>query len=277
MINRFLASPFLASSLVLMCLLAGCRSSEPDLTWQRIQQLGVIRVGMDPNWLPFEYVDGSGQLSGFDVEVAGELGNRLGLEVHLVANLSFDALYDALMAAQADAVISAVVIDVGRSADFYFSTPYFDAGQVLVIGPTGTDIDAMEDLSGRVLAVELGSNADIVARRWARRLADLSLLHVESADGALNAGASRQADAALTDRATALMALKADGGRRTSDERPIIGHSNLQISGEPVTDEQYAVVVRRESGTLLRAINAALADMRRDGTLEELERKWLGP
>jgi ABC-type amino acid transport substrate-binding protein len=235
---------------------------------------------MDPNWVPFEFVDGSGQLSGFDVELARELGKRLGMEVH-ITNFGFDGLYDALTARQADMVISAMVVDMGRSADFAFSTPYFDAGQVVIVGPDGDDIEGMKDLSRRVLAVELGSNADIVARRWARRLADLTLLHTDSATGALAAVVDGQADAALTDRGTALIALKADAQQRktqtqaSQDEQQI--ETNLRIIGEPVTDEQYAIIVRKESKGLLNAVNAVLGEMRRDGTLEEMERKWLGP
>jgi polar amino acid transport system substrate-binding protein len=237
---------------------------------------------MDPNWVPFEYVDGAGQLTGFDVELARELGRRLGLEIHLTANLSFDGLYDALTAEQADMIISAVVVDMGRSADFRYSTPYFDAGQVLVVGVDEIAIDTMEDLSGRVLAVELGSDGDMLGRRWARRLADLSLRHTESADDALAAVATRQADAALIDRATALMGLGGDHGpitarMQTSDDRPVPGHTELKISGKPITDEQYAVVVRKESSELLRAVNHALREMQSDRTLENLERKWLGP
>ena len=275
------------------CLLASCASAEPDLVWQRIQEQGVIRVGMEANWVPFEYVDGTGQLSGFDVELARQLGERLGLEVQFYANLSFDGLYDALTAGQVDVVISAVVVDVGRSADFAYSVPYFHAGQVLVvrrghqeaIGPAGVRIEEMKDLGGRVLAVELGSDGDTVARRWARRLAGLSLLHTDSADAALAAVSKGHADAALIDRATALMALKAravvsgeplgqapaqQGSGENTDH-------DLYISGDPVTGEQYAVVVLRGSDELLDALNAALAEMRRDGTLNELEKKWLGP
>jgi ABC-type amino acid transport substrate-binding protein len=264
--------------LFLISFLGGCGSSDQDSTWQRVQEFGVIRVGMDPNWVPFEFVDGSGQLSGFDVELARELGKRLGKKVH-ITNFGFDGLYDALTAGQADMVISAMVVDMGRSADFAFSTPYFDAGQVVIVGPDGDDIEAMKDLSRRVLAVELGSNADIVARRWARRLADLTLLHTDSTAGALAAVVDGQADAALTDRGTALIALKADVQQRktqTSQDGQQI-ETNLRIIGEPVTDEQYAVLVRKESEGLLSAINAALGEMRRDGTLEEMERKWLGP
>jgi polar amino acid transport system substrate-binding protein len=220
---------------------------------------------MEANWVPFEYVDGVGQLAGFDVELARELGRRLELEVQFVANLSFDGLYDALTAGRADVVISAVVVDMARSADFAFSAPYFDAGQVLVVGPDNDDTDAMQDLRGRVLAVELGSNGDTVARRWARRLADLSLLHTDTAEATLGAVVEGGADAALIDRASALITLKAKPGME------------LHIRGEPVTEEQYAVVVHRESAQLLRVVNATLADLRRDGTLEALEKKWLGP
>jgi ABC-type amino acid transport substrate-binding protein len=266
--------------LFLISFLGGCATPDQDTTWQRVEEFGVIRVGMDPNWVPFEFVDGSGQLSGFDVELARELGKRLGIKVH-ITNFSFDGLYDALTAGQADMVISAMVVDMGRSADFAFSTPYFDAGQVVVVGPDGDDIEGMKDLSRRVLAVELGSNADIVARRWARRLADLTLLHTDSTAGALAAVVDGQADAALTDRGTALIALKADVQQRktqtqaSQDDQQI--ETNLRIIGEPVTDEQYAIIVRKESKGLLGAVNAALGEMRRDGTLEEMERKWLGP
>jgi ABC-type amino acid transport substrate-binding protein len=254
-----------AIALIVVYLLVSCGRATPDEVWQRIQEQGVIRVGMEANWVPFEYVDGTGQLAGFDVELARELGRRLELEVQFVANLSFDGLYDALTAGRTDVVISAVVVDMARSADFAFSVPYFDAGQVLVVGPDTDDIHAMQDLRGRVLAVELGSEGDTVARRWARRLVDLSLLHTATAEAALGAVAEGQADAALIDRASALIALKAKPG------------TGLRILGEPVTEEQYAVVVHRKSVQLLRAVNAALADLRRDGTLEALERKWLGP
>jgi ABC-type amino acid transport substrate-binding protein len=233
------------------------------LNWQRIQSQGVLRVGMEANWVPFEYVDGAGQLSGFDVELARMLGQRLGLQVQFYPNLSFDGLYDALTAERVDVVISAVVVDMDRSADFAYSIPYFEAGQVLVV--KGADVDEMQDLGGRTLAVELGATGDTLARRWARRLEGLTLRHTESARAALAAVAAGQADVALMDRASALMALKAGPEWR------------LRISGEPVTDERYAAVTLKENRGLLGALNDALDDMRRDGTLARLERRWLGP
>lgn len=248
--------------LTLVLTLGGC-AGEPDLNWQRIQVQGVLRVGMEANWVPFEYVDGAGQLSGFDVELARMLGERLGLQVQFYPNLSFDGLYDALTAGRVDVVISAVVVDMNRSADFAYSVPYFEAGQVLVV--KGAGVDEVHDLGGRVLAVELGAAGDTLARRWARRLEGLTLYHTESVQAALDAVATGQADAALMDRASALMALKIDP------------EGDLRLSAEPVTDERYAVVTLKENRGLLGAVNDALDDMRRDGTLVQLEHKWLGP
>lgn len=237
----------------------------------------MIRVGMEPNWVPFEYVDGAGQLAGFDVALARELGTRLGIEVQFVANLSFDGLYDALTASRVDVVISAVVKDPQRAADFTYSIPYFEAGQVLVVSANARAIESLESLDGGILAVELGSEGDSVARRWARRLMNLSLLHTDSANDALNALVHRRADAALVDRATALMALKEFKNASGPSVRPGDASNNLKISGRPVTSQQYAVVMRRESSALLQILNAALAEMHQDGTLKQLEREWLGP
>jgi polar amino acid transport system substrate-binding protein len=264
-----------AALLVLVVLLAHCRDEPTDFTWQRIQDQGTIQVGMDANWIPFEYIDGTGRLVGFDVDLAQELGQRMELDLNLVANLSFDGLYDALTAGQVDAVISAVVVDMGRSADFAFSSPYFDAGQVMVAPAANTDTNSMKDLQGRVLAVELGSESDSVARRWVRRVLDLSLLHTDSAENALIAVAQNRADAAIADRATALTILKRLRNVDTSAQQ--VGSRDLCMIDRPITDEQYAIVVRRDSQLLLNSINDALSSMRHDGTLQALEEKWLGP
>lgn len=264
-----------AALLVLLILLAHCRDEPADLAWQRIQDQGTIQIGMDANWMPFEYIDGTGRLVGFDVDLVQELGQRMELDINLVANLSFDGLYDALTAGQVDAVISAVVVDMDRSASFAFSSPYFDAGQAMVAPAQNTNIDSMKDLQGRVLAVELGSESDSVARHWVRRVLDLSLLHTDSAENALIAVAQNRADAAVTDRATALISLKRLRNVDTSAQQ--VGSRDLRIVDRPITDEQYAIVVRRDSQLLLNSINDALSGMRRDGTLQALEEKWLGP
>jgi ABC-type amino acid transport substrate-binding protein len=257
--------PFAICYLIFVICVAAC--ARPDDAWDRMRQTGVIRVGMDASFPPFEAIAADGALIGFDVDLARELGRRLGVEVVFVANLSYDGLYDALAVDHVDVVISALVINPDRMADFAYSTSYFDAGQVLVVrsargrGEGEEDIEGMSDLAGRVVAVELGTQGDLEARKWARRLPDLTVVHHETASQALVAVEAGGADAALVDHVSALAT---DGmGER------------LAIVGQPVIQEPCAVAVHRGSRYLLRAINDALTEMEADGTMEALIAEWL--
>jgi len=163
-----------------------------------------------------------------------------------------------------DVVISALVVNPARAADFAYSTPYFDAGQLLVVQEKPdrfrktcqVSIEGMAGLSGCTLAVEFGSQGDLEARKWARRLPDLTVVPCQTAAEALATVVVGETDGALVDRVSALTA-------------------GLVIVGEPVVEEPYAVAVRRESQQLLRAINETLAEMEADGTLEMLTARWL--
>jgi len=254
----------------LSIVLAAC--ARPDDAWERVRESGVLRVGMDASFPPFENIAADGTLVGFDVDLARELGHRLGVEVQFVANLPYDGLYDALAVDRVDVVVSALVVNPDRMADFAYSTPYFDAGQVLVVRPppvppaSGEEereegIEEMGDLSGHTLAVEFGTQGDLEARKWARRLSGLTVVPHQTAAEALAAVAAGEADAALVDHVSALAATGAWSG--------------LVIVGKSVVEESYAVAVRRENRHLLHAINRALAEMEADGTMKALAAEWL--
>jgi len=270
----------------LFIVLAAC--ARPDDAWDRVRKSGVLRVGMDASFPPFENIAADGTLAGFDVDLARELGRRLGpalskpvlsgaegaegVEVQFVANLPYDGLYDALAVDRVDVVISALVVNPDRMADFAYSTPYFDAGQVLVVRPPsvppasggkerGGGIEEMGDLDRHTLAVEFGTQGDLEARRWARRLSGLTVVPHQTAAEALAAVAAGEADGALVDHASALAVTGAGSG--------------LVIVEAPVVEEPYAVAVRRESQHLLRAINEALAEMEASGMMETLVAEWL--
>jgi ABC-type amino acid transport substrate-binding protein len=242
----------------LLVALVSC--AHPDDAWERIRAGGVLRVGMDASFPPFESVTADGTLAGFDVDLARELGQRLGVEAQFVANLPYDGLYDALAVDRVDVVISALVVNPARMADFAYSIPYFDAGQVLVVHE-GSNVETMDDLEAHTLAVEFGTQGDMEARKRARKAEGLTVVPYQTAAEALAAVTAGEADAALVDHVSALAASGAGSG--------------LAIVGEPVVEEPYAVAVSHESRHLLRAIDRALAEMRADGTLDALTVKWL--
>jgi len=254
-------------------LLAAC--ARPDDTWDRVRETGILRVGMDASFPPFETIAADGALVGFDVDLARELGRRMGVEVQFVANLPYDGLYDALAVGRVDVVISALVVNPARMADVAYSTSYFDAGQVLVVRGDESEIKGMADLSQRTLAVEFGTQGDLEARKWARRLSGLTILPYQTASEALEAVAAGEADAALVDHVSSLVAMARRSPQEQSQTRfPLYG-VDLVVVGRPVVEEPYAVAVHRDSRYMLRAINDALAGMEADGTLEALTMRRL--
>ncbi len=231
----------------------------PDGTWERIQNTGVLRIGMDASYPPFADASQNGIPAGLDVDIANEIGRRLKVRVEVI-NMGVDGLYDALYTRQVDALISALSFDPFRLNDVIYTRHYIDAGQVIVSAGKA-NYQRMQDLEGRTLAVEYGSTADEVARLWVRRLHTLNVLRLATTAEALDAVRIGQADAALVDYVSAQLYRRA--------------HSGLMISAKTVAPDTYSVVVRLTSYDLAGEINAALEKMAADGTLEAICRRWL--
>jgi polar amino acid transport system substrate-binding protein len=240
-------------------LASGCRRSDPFL--ERVHAAGVLRVGLDPSWPPFEYVDDEGQIVGLDVDLARAIGRELGVEVHLVPS-GWEGLYGALFAGQFDAIISALPYDPWRTEEAAYSISYFNAGPVIVVGSGVSDLAGVEDLlragGETTVHVEFGSEGDVQARRLQKRNADLQIVTHDTAQEALGAAS---AGAAIVDAVTAHLAIR-DG-------------APLQIVGEPLYDEAYVVAVHPSAESLREAIDRALLDMRESGELQTLIERWL--
>jgi polar amino acid transport system substrate-binding protein len=226
-----------------------------DKTWAQVQESGVVRFGMDAGFMPFDGLTASGEFTGLDADLAHELVRRLGLRAEFV-QIGADRLYDTLQAGQCDAIISALTPDAARTQDFSYTSSYFDAGLVLVV-PTGSN---MNDLRGRTLAVEVGSDSDDRARWLARRTVGLHVLERDTPDEAMQAVESGQADAALADTATA--------------RQYVAAHPALRL-GPRQTSGPFVIAVRANAPELLRALDGALTQVKADGTLERITARWL--
>src|SRR5258706_13665350 len=147
---------------------------------------------MDASYPPFSDTP-AGTPIGLDVDVANEIGRRLGLKVE-IANLGFDGLYEALRTDQVDALISALSFDPTKIDRVLYTASYVDAGQVL-LSRKGSFGD-MPALDGHTVAVEYGSGGDEAARVWERRVGKINNLRLFTGaggfycapDGACSAG-----------------------------------------------------------------------------------------
>jgi polar amino acid transport system substrate-binding protein len=243
---------------ILILLQTGCQTN--DESWQRIQDSGILRVGLDPTYPPFETANEDG-VYGLDVDLAQAIGDELGLEVQFVY-FGYDGLYDALATNQVDVLISALVIVTERTKDFAYSDPYFNAGEILIVPQNNDAIETMADMNGRILAVELGTLGHVEATEWAKRVANLTVRPFSTADEALTAVQQGEADAALTD---------AISGRLFLQQA-----NSLKRLPESVTVEPFAFVVRKEDEQLLDMLNEVLEVLEENGRLDQIETKWLG-
>ena len=233
-----------------------------DPFWERIQATGRWRVAMDASFPPFEDLDEAGQPVGFDVDLAQAIAARWGVQLQ-IEGIGFDGLVDAVWASRVDAAISALPYQPQLTQDLAFSQPYFEAGLVLVASASDLTVQTVEDLAGRRLAVEWGSEGDVQARSLRRRYPDLQILPKETAQDALQAVADGSVDAGLVDRISVLQAASAT-------DTPI------RIAPQPVVSDPYVVVLPRKAPILQQQVAEALRAFEADGTLGALTEKWLG-
>ncbi|MFN8598545.1 MAG: ABC transporter substrate-binding protein [Anaerolineae bacterium] len=228
---------------------------KPDEAWARVRQTGVIRFAIDPSYMPFDGLGSHNDFFGIDVEIAQEIARRLGVKVDFVVTGN-DSLYDAVKVGQAEAVISALIVDPNRTSHWKYSTSYFDAGQVLIRPQQSSPADRVSSI-----AVEFGSDGDAAARKIARRQASVSVKNYSTADEALQAVVDGTADAAILDRVSAAQLLAKK-------------YPTLEIT-EQATNDPYAIAVWESSEDLLSEINTTLELMRSDGTLQRIIDGWL--
>jgi polar amino acid transport system substrate-binding protein len=226
-----------------------------DRSWERIEQQGVLRVGMDASYPPFELWDEVG-LRGYDVDLALALGREWGVGVDF-ENITFDGLYEALKAERVDIIISALPYDPLLTQDVAYSYSYFDAGQVLVVREEAA-IAKIEDLNGRRVGLESGSMGDLEARRLEQRMV-LERKAYLSPQEVLEALRDGKVDAAMVDAVSAYQFIGEQGGLRIVQQ---------------ITEEPYVIAVSIKAPILLQKVNVAIIKWRETGFLEELRERW---
>ena len=206
------------------------RQRPPDPFLEAITTRGVLRVGTDPSYPPFE-VAKEGAVVGYDADLSRALAAELGVRVEFVP-LALDTMYDALAAGKADMLVSALPFIYERQKEVSYSVPYYQAGQIMIVRRGDIRITSAADLVGKRVGVELGSNADTEARRLARTSVPSMKLRslYRSPQEALDALAVGDVDAAITDNTSAQSYMIAHGGKLI----PVL---------PPLTDEPYVVAM----------------------------------
>jgi ABC-type amino acid transport substrate-binding protein len=229
----------------------GGGTAAPEIT--TIEE-GILTVGTDLPYPPFEYRDEGGELTGFDVEIMDEIASRIGLETEYVDS-PFDTIFTDLANGQFDVVISGATITPEREQEVNFSEPYFNSLQALVAADD-SGIASFDDLGeGDSVSVQTGTTGEI----WAEENLQPNGVEIRAFPdyppvyNALEAG---QVDAVVYDESSAIP---------ETFNRP-----GLEVVDTVDTGEAYGIAVDPNNEDLLDAVNEALQAMIDDGTYAEI-------
>ncbi len=239
-----------------ICTLIGCRAQDQSLA--HVRASGVLRVGLDPSWPPFESLNEQGELIGLDVDLARAIADRLGVQAQFVVS-GWEGLIDALRVGQFDAAISALPYDAWRTRTVAYTAPYFNAGPVILT--SDPNIRSPQDLAGRVVHVELGAESDVQARRLQKKGIALTLTAHDTPQAACAAAQAQAGHATIVDHVSARLF------RRE--------HPDLNILDEPLYDEPFVIAVPLSARSLREAIDQVLVDLGQSGELSQIESRWL--
>lgn len=220
---------------------------------------GKLVVATEGTYPPFSFHEGgSGDLTGYDVEVARAVGEKLGVEIEF-QETQWDAIFAGLDAGRFETIANQVTINDERKEKYAFSTPYTVSPGVLVVPEDNTDIGSFEDLDGKTTAQSLSSN-------W-YALAEDSGAKVEPVEGwaqAVELLAQGRVDATVNDRLTFLDYMK------QNPDAP------LKVAAETPDKGEMAFVFTKANADLAKEIDAALAELAEDGTLADLGEQFFG-
>jgi cystine transport system substrate-binding protein len=233
---------------------AGADSSLAD-----IQEAGVLVVATEGTYRPFSFHEGgSGDLTGFDVEIARAVGEKLGVDVKF-EETQWDAIFAGLDAGRFDMIANQVTLTPEREAKYTFSQPYTVSTGVLVVRADNTEISSFEDLDGKTSAQSLTSV-------W-YTLAEDHGASVEAVEGWAQAVAlvqQQRVDATINDKLTYL------------DYATTEDASGVKVVAETDDTSQSAFPFAKGSTSLAAAVDDALETLRADGTLAEISTKYFG-
>jgi His/Glu/Gln/Arg/opine family amino acid ABC transporter permease subunit len=253
-IRRALLAIFLVAAVVLGA--AACGSSDEG-SGDPIKSAGVLRVGTEGVYAPFSYHDpATGELVGYDVDVAKAVGEKLGVRVEFVET-PWDSMFAALEANRFDVVANQVTINAERQAKYDLSQPYTVGEGVIVTRADDDSIKSLADVKGKTAAENATSNWSEVARNAGAR--------VEAVEGftqaitLLNQG---RVDVVIND-SIAVYAYLAETGDKS-----------VKISGTVGEKSEQGFAARKDSG-MLPELDGALGELRADGTLTEISKKYL--
>ncbi|MBC3762560.1 amino acid ABC transporter substrate-binding protein [Quadrisphaera oryzae] len=220
---------------------------------------GVLRVASEGTYAPFTYHDqkDGGKLTGYDVDVITAVAQKMGMQVQFT-DVTWDAIFAGLQAGRYDVVANQVTVNPERQALYDFSTPYTTSTGAIITRADDTSITSLAGLKGKTTAQSLTSN-------WAQVAKDAGA-NVEGVEGftqAVTLLKQGRVDATVNDDLAVLDYLKTTGD------------TSVKVAAKTTDTSQQAFALTKGSA-LTPKVDEALAELKADGTLATISKKYFG-
>ena len=247
---------------VIVLISIGCseKTSTEDNSLQTIKGAGKLVLGLDDTFAPMGFRDGSGEIVGFDIDLAKEVASRMGVELE-IKPIDWSSSILSLNKGDIDVLWNGVTINESRKEQINFSKPYLNNRLVIVKPKYRNDINSKEDLAGKVLGVQVGSNDEALQSDPISKEAKEIRKYDVNVNAFLDLRAKR-IDAVIIDEVAAQYYI--------SEEKVDF----VVVENSPLTEEFYGIGFRKSDAQLLAEVDRILDEMKADGKAAEISQKW---
>ena len=227
----------------------------------KVKAAGKLVVGVEGTYPPFTYHDDNGELTGLDIELGKALADKLGVEVEF-QEAAWDSLLIGIDTERFDTVINSVSITDERAEKYDFSDPYYYEARRVVVRADDDSIHGPEDLNGKKIATNT-TNAFIP---WYEEQG-VEVVGIDTSGEAIDLLLSGRVD---------FVGINVPVLNAYLQEHPDAAGKVKEAFVIPNSEDVIAIPVRKGEPEFLDAINAALAELREEGTLKKISEKYLG-
>ena len=247
---------------MLVFIAAGCGKDPAagDGSLEKVLNDKQLIIGLDENYPPMGYVDENGEIVGFDIDVAQEVCNRLGISL-VKKPIDWDEKEKELNSGAIDCIWSGMSVTPEREESMNLSQPYMKNELIFVV-TSKSDAKSVSDLEGKTVGVQAGSTTQETIESSAlydKIKVNLNKDNIELF-GELTNGT---ADAVLVDSVVAYFYIS-----RSSEK--------FYVLPDSFREETLAIGFRKDDQTLRDRVQEIISEMKADGTLREISVKWFG-
>ena len=217
---------------------------------------GVLRMGTNATFPPYEYVDENNEVAGIDADIAAAIADKLGMELE-ITDMAFDSLIPALQSDTIDIVLAGMTVDPERAESVNFTDSYATGVQVIIV-PEGSDIASPDDLEGKNIGVQTGTTGDL---QCTDAYGQEFVKQFDNGPLAVAALLNGQIDCVVIDNEPAKNYVAANEG--------------LKILDTAYANEDYAAALAKEDTELYEQVNAAIQELKEDGTIASIIEKYI--